>query len=106
MAARNVLYMRQGGRENRWPAGQLAPIPDPAGADDEWIVMRDLFRTKWNHLRALRVQMRGTPVGVSMPVYSLEDFWERPDVLDAFILIERWKLEKKREEERKLFNLK
>jgi len=50
--------------------------------------------------------MRGTPVGVSMPVYSLEDFWERPDVLDAFILIERWKLEKKREEERKLFNLK
>lgn len=97
---RDRLYWRNSPREPAWPAGMLAPIPEH-GADADYTAMRDLYRTKLNHLRALRIQVRGTPTGVSMPQFSLDDFWERPDVLDAFILIEKWKLEKKREESKK-----
>ena len=91
------MYMKKGGRDPAWPAGELAPLP-AQGADADYVAMRDLYRTKWNHLRALRVRVRGTPVGVSMPQYTLDDFWERPDIIEAFILIEQWKLQKQQEE--------
>ena len=71
-------------------------IPNFPSTGDEYAdLMREAYWAKMKELRRLRVAVRGTPVGVSLPRYTLEDFWADPQVIECYLYIEKFKLKQK-----------
>lgn len=83
-------YWQKTPQEPHWK-GDIPDLPSTGDADLD--AMRDLYLKKMKELRTLRIKIRGTPTGVSMPDYSLEDFWNNPQIIDYYIAIDKWKIE-------------
>lgn len=92
-------YWSKTPQEPSWTTGTAPPFA--ATSDPDADAMRDLYWQKWYELRDLRVQLRGSPQGVSMPQYSLEDFWNNPAIMDCYLTIEKWKVEQAKQARRR-----
>lgn len=87
MSASRYYRASKHAREPQW-SGPYPPLPK---GDQDWEDMNELYRSQMQELKRLRILIRGSPVGVSMPRFTLEDFWAAPHVLEAYLVIDRWK---------------
>jgi len=92
-------YWSKTPQEPSWTTGTAPPFATTSDPDAD--AMRDLYWQKWYELRDYRIQLRGSPQGVSMPQYSLEDFWNNPAIMDCYLTIEKWKVEQAKQARRR-----
>lgn len=95
---KDILYWLGTPKEPSW-VGTMPPLASLGDPDLD--ALREDYYEKMKELRKLRVFIRGTPIGVSMPQYTVFDYFENPKVLDCYLYIDQWKWESMQAKERR-----